>query len=282
MSRIKLFDSDLSGARGLINRHLDALAFPLESWVEDNVFKAQISLIEHKGKLIGYAATKNTFLETFHVLQEHYRYAPAAFSRVTEAKKIERVRMMTHDYFLAALLAEWDYDKVKGACFFIDTANPENLKNEAFDEGFRIALPADLEAIRSVSGAFFDESGGGFNTLEERVAAETIFVIEDGPELLGCGILEEGRLCPGFASIGMFTNPDHRNRGVAKKVLVNLKKHVYRLGLSPLAGCWYYNTLSRRSLEAAGMVAVSIGYEAILKGKEEVPLQTALPPHEPE
>jgi len=282
MSRIELFDSDLSGARGLINHHLDALAFPLESWVEDNVFKAQISLIEHEGKLIGYAATKKNILETFHVLKEHYRHAPAAFSGVIETKNIERVRMMTHDYFLAALLAEWDYDKVKGACFFIDTANPKSLKNETFDEGFRIALPGDLGAIRTVSGEFFEEPGGGFNTLEERVAAETIFVIENGAVLTGCGILEKGRLCPGFASIGMFTNPDYRNRGVAKKMLVNLKKHVYRLGLTPLAGCWYYNTLSRRSLEAAGMVAAAIGYEAILKGKEEVPLQTALPPHEPE
>ena len=281
MSRIELLDSDISGGRNLINRHLEALAFPLESWVEDNIFKAQISLLGYEKKLIGYAATKNTILETFHVLKEHSRHAPAAFSRVIETKKIERVRMMTHDYFLAALLAEWDYEKVKGACFFIDTANPENLKNETFDEGFRIALSGELEAIRLISGKFFDEPGGGFSTLEERIAAETIFVIEDGSKLLGCGIIEKSRLFPGWTSIGMFTNPEYRNRGVAKKMLLNIKRQVYRLGLKPLAGCWYYNTLSRRSLESAGMVAASIGYDAILKGKEEVPLQTALPPQEP-
>lgn len=280
MSLVKLVKADMGESKHLIERHIDTLVFPLESWVEDSLFKSELNLLKSGGKHIGYAAKNNNILEAFHVLKEHFRDAPAALAQVISDKKIERVRVMSHDYLLSAVLAEWEYDKEKGACFFVDAGNPNDLDKEPSSEGFRVAATGDLDAIRSVSGDFFEEPGGGFATLEERVTAETVFVIEDGQDLLGCGLFEKGRLCPGGASIGMFTNPEFRHRGVAKKMLLNLKKHVYRLGLIPVAGCWYYNTLSRRSLEAAGMVAVSIGYDAVLKGREEVPLQTILPPRE--
>ena len=62
---------------------------------------------------------------------------------------------------------------------------------------------------------------------------------------------------------------------------MNLKEWAYKNNLRPVSGCWYYNTLSRKSLESVGMIATSIGYEAILKGKETLPqLRTGNPPGE--
>ena len=40
------------------------------------------------------------------------------------------------------------------------------------------------------------------------------------------------------------------------------------------------NTDYIASVESAGMIAASIGYEAILKGKEKLPLRTGNPPGE--
>lgn len=59
-----------------------------------------------------------------------------------------------------------------------------------------------------------------------------------------------------------------------------LEEWAYSKGLRPVAGCWYYNVLSRRSLEAAGMIAASKGFNAVLLGKEELPLRTGNPPGE--
>ncbi|HYE82392.1 MAG TPA: hypothetical protein VEG39_09525 [Clostridia bacterium] len=50
--------------------------------------------------------------------------------------------------------------------------------------------------------------------------------------------------------------------------------------MKPIAGCWYYNVISRRSLEAAGMIAVGKGFDAVLLGKEKLPLRTGNPPGE--
>jgi GNAT superfamily N-acetyltransferase len=78
----------------------------------------------------------------------------------------------------------------------------------------------------------------------------------------------------------MFVNRDFRGQGYAPVILVKLKEWCYQHNLKPIAGCWYPNTLSRKSLEAAGMIAISIGYEAILMGKEKLPLRTGNPPGE--
>lgn len=81
--------------------------------------------------------------------------------------------------------------------------------------------------------------------------------------MMGCGIVERGRLFPECVSIGMITCREHRQKGVAQTILWNLKGWAYSNGLKPVAGCWYYNLLSRRSLEAAGMIAASKGFNSI-------------------
>ncbi len=278
MQSLKLEKSDIDECRTLIHHHIDTLAFPLESWLEDNLFKADFCRFEHGGKTIGYVACKDSLVEFFHVLRPHFRQAPQAFELAASQLKIKKARVFTLDSLFMAVIAEWDYGKEKNSCFFLDSESRATVAGEPFSDNFRKAQPGEEKAIRAVSGDFFDEAGGGFETLEERVAAETIFMLEDKNNLLGCGAIEKSRLCPGFASIGMLTNPTYRKMGVAKQMIVNLKRWVYRLGLAPVAGCWYYNTLSRKSLESAGMIVTAIGYDALLRGKEKVPLQTKLPP----
>ena len=67
---------------------------------------------------------------------------------------------------------------------------------------------------------------------------------------------------------------------MAQTVLWHLKQVVYAEGKTPVAGCWYYNILSRKSLERAGLRAVARGYDAKLIEKEDPPLRTGNPPGE--
>ena len=78
----------------------------------------------------------------------------------------------------------------------------------------------------------------------------------------------------------MFVNREYRGKGYAPLILLKLKEWCYSNSFKPVAGCWYPNTLSRKSLERAGMIAVAIGFEAILKGKEKLLLRTGNPPGE--
>ena len=164
-------------------------------------------------------------------------------------------------------------------CYFVDSKKG-NCNILDADWVFRQSTVSDEMKIKQIAGDFFDEASGGFEDVLQRIKANTMFVLESKKGTLGYGVIEKGRLVKNSVSIGMFVNPLFRKMGAAKTILNNLKKWAYDNNLEPLAGCWFYNTLSRKSLEAAGMTIASIGYEAIIKGKEILPLRTGNPPGE--
>ena len=65
--------------------------------------------------------------------------------------------------------------------------------------------------------------------------------------------MEPSRLHPQTASIGMFTVARARNQGVGTATIALLIGECRRRGIRPVAGCWYYNHSSKRTLEKAGM-----------------------------
>jgi len=60
---------------------------------------------------------------------------------------------------------------------------------------------------------------------------------------------------------------------VGQLILWNLKEFCYSKGLKPIAGCWYYNPLSKKTLEAVGMITIARGMSAKLIKKEAIPLK---------
>ena len=207
-------------------------------------------------------------------------YAAQLLERVVDEYCIKKIIVGTQDSALCALMGEWDYDLKRSAWIFCDSGNKEQ-ERKSETAVFRKAQAKDCDRLREMAGGFFDEVSCGYTCLEERIADETIFVLEqkDG-QIMGGGILEFGRICPRYVSIGMITNPLHRQKGVARSILLNLKDYVYAMGKKPVAGCWYYNTLSRKSLESAGMIAASFIYEAELIKKDKPPKRTGNPPGE--
>lgn len=278
--RVEFISSDINEIREIIDKHIESLSYPMDSWLEDRLVEAAIYKIIYKSCCIGYAGQIEETLHFFHIGKEHFSYAPAILEAFIEKKAIKRIFVMTQDSLLCALIAEWDYEKEKVACWFTDSGREGKANLQTSNAIFRTAYLLDVERIRKVCGDFFEEPSGGFTTLEERVEKETIFLLENKAELIGCGIVEKGQFYKGVVSIGMFVNSKYRRKGAAKTILLNLKGWAYDNYLKPVAGCWYYNTLSRKSLESVGMIATSIGYEAILKGKEKLPLRSGNPPGE--
>lgn len=263
-----------------MRRHIESLSFPMDSWLEDRLLESVICGFMYQGQFIGYTGLINDTLHFFHVKKEFFKYAPAIFERVLSEKAVKSVFVMTQDPLLSALMAEWDYEKEMQSCCFTDSGRIGYADNRLGHAVFRSATENDTNRIRLISGDFFDEVSGGLACLEDRIAAETIFVLEDEGSLLGCGIIEKGQFSTDCVSIGMYTARSHRKKGVAGSILSHLKEWAYGNNLRPVAGCWYYNTLSRKTLQSAGMIATSIGYSAVLKGKEKLPLRTGNPPGE--
>jgi predicted acetyltransferase len=280
LNKFDILQSTINDLKPLIALHMAGLSYPMDSWLEDRLLESDIYELKLDSRTIGYAGLFQETVQFFYVKKEYFRYAPEALSQFIEEKALERVFIMTQDTLLDGLIAEWDHDIERQACWFSDGGYPVEPDPIMCQAVFRTASAKDIELIRQVAGDFFEEASGGFDCLEDRVTAETIFILEQQDALIGFGIIETSQFCTDYVSIGMFVNPKHRKKRGARTILLNLKEIAYKMNLKPVAGCWYYNTLSRKSLESAGMIATSIGYEAVLKGKEKLPLRTGNPPGE--
>jgi RimJ/RimL family protein N-acetyltransferase len=70
---------------------------------------------------------------------------------------------------------------------------------------------------------------------------------------VGFGILESSSLYDDVASIGMHSIEGFRRQGVGTATIRLLIDECRRRGLRPVAGCWYYNHASKKTLERAGL-----------------------------
>jgi hypothetical protein len=70
---------------------------------------------------------------------------------------------------------------------------------------------------------------------------------------VGFGLLMKNILLENFADIGMYTIPIYRNKGYGKLTIQSLINECLRNDLIVIAGCWYYNHNSKKTLESSGM-----------------------------
>ena len=152
--------SNLKEVDLLVKTHAKSLVFPMDSWLEDQLFNSAVYKLMFGTKCIGYAAQKKQTLQFFHIRKKYFRYAPALLEKFVAEKGIKRVFVITQDSLLCALIAEWEYTKEKHACFFTDSGRKEIPETSAI---FRLAVSADTRSIRKVTGKFFDDKSGGFS-----------------------------------------------------------------------------------------------------------------------
>jgi len=279
MKNIDLKKSTHEHISEVLKSHLNSLSQPMDSFLEDMLSASEIFSIEKQDIVIGYAAKQDDYLCFFHVVLNEFNSAPAIFGEFCKLNKISHVQVMTQDALMLALISEWEYKKTKGACWFIDGERLNKPSGQVEGALFRKATIADMKLIEEKTEGFFDTDNLE-KTLSKNIENGCIFMLMDGDKLLGCGVAEKGVYFDEYVSIGMVTVRENRMKGVGQTILWHLKEWAYENGLKPVAGCWYYNLLSRKTLERAGMITASRGFDAELIEKEDIPLRTGNPPGE--
>ena len=274
-SKIRFIDASNESVRPMIEAHIRSLAFPFEGYVESMLDNCRKLAVLFQNLLIGYAGITDDFIDFFYVALPYFNIAPKALEQLTQETGIARIMVRTNDPMLLSLVSEWDYTTNKYACWFIDAGRIAQPDVPVKNAVFRKAELSDLDIIEENSDGFFDD-----DDLESWISGGWIYKLEQSGEHLGYGIINHEKYNPHTASIGMYCIKRHRRKGVAQTILWHLKEIVYARGRSPVAGCWYYNTLSRMSLERANLRVVGIGYIANLTGKEKLKKITGNPPGE--
>lgn len=251
--------------------YCNTLATPMDSFVEDYMSTASFHAIRKDGQTVGFFAHGEKDLKVFYLSGVWTRYGPALFAKAIAEQHLTEVYFQTSDSYLVSLLTDWEFEKKKSAYFFQNYTDIPRPVLDFPEITFSRIEASDMEEVQRKTDNFFSP---------DDISNGEIYALRSEGELLGCGIAVRGRFFLDCASIGMVTCKEYRRRGVGKYILWSMKEWCYERQLQPIAGCWYYNTLSRRSLESVGLSSRARGMRAILAGKEEIPERTGNPPGE--
>jgi RimJ/RimL family protein N-acetyltransferase len=230
-----------------VRRHLAALPSAVDAFLEDHILTSRHYRIVIAGEPAGYASLHDGQLITQFALDTPYRrFGQPVFARLRRLEQAQSAFVPTGDQFFLAHALD-DYRQLtKQAYFFAHAETPRPAIPEGVD--VRPATMADLDLIRQ-------ESEELFAPIERYIASGELFVTLRDGEPAGFGIMVVSALYDDVASIGMYTIDRFRRAGVGTATLQLLIAECHRRRLSPVAGCWYYNHASKRTLERAGMHA---------------------------
>lgn len=232
--------------REATRQHLRVLPSAIDSFLEDHILASNHYRIVVAGEMAGFASIYEERLITQFALAAPYRRCGQAL--FGELRRMEQVRSAfvptCDELFLAHALD--DYRQLAKQAYFF--ATPPGFGEAVATDQFsmRPATMDDADSVRRESGDFFEH-------LERQIAAGELFVTLRGEEPVGFGILVKSALYEDVASIGMYTIERFRQGGVGTATIAMLIAECRRRSLRPVAGCWYYNHRSRRTLERAGM-----------------------------
>jgi GNAT superfamily N-acetyltransferase len=234
---------------GSFDDYRRSLSATYDSYLEKIIDGSQFHRVSVDGVEIGgFAINDGSLLTYFHLVGGAIRRSPEVWAWVMGEFPITAANVPTCDeQFLSQALDDYREIKKQG-CSFI-----EGGRNVETDIGvtFRPSIESDLETIVAVSGDFLEP-------VADRMANGEIHVgVDSGGEMVAVGLAEPAIFLGNYASIGMFTHSEHRNRGIGTAMIRYLRRVCRDAGITPICGCWYYNDASRRTLEAAGMVTKS-------------------------
>jgi len=223
------------------------LPSPIDSFAEDHILEATPYAIVDSDGTIGYCCVhQGRTLTQFSLDPAHSHLGQSLFARAKSLESVQESLVPTCDeFFLSHALDACSTVKVQ-AYFF---QHVRDVTEERETISYRWATPKDLALVRNSSGDFFDEG------VEQQLTAGQIAIglVEQTP--VAFGVFERGRILRDCVSIGMYTMPAHRGKGIAVSTLLQLIGEAHAAGLQPIAGCWVGNHASKRSLERAGMAS---------------------------
>ena len=231
-----------------ISRHLQSLPGPIDSFLEDHVRDSNHYVVRMLGARAGFCSIHSGGLVTQFSLDPAYqRFGQAAFQALRKLENVGAAFVPTCDEFYLSHAID-DYRQLVKQAYFFEQAPSSSVTPSAGQYALKVASVADEVAIREHSGELFGD-------VRKRIASGELFTTDRAGVRVGFGIMAKSQFQPDVASIGMFTLDPFRGAGVGTATIALLIRECSRRGIRAVAGCWYYNHPSKRTLERAGMLS---------------------------
>lgn len=246
LMQLSLVRAEFTDVKNDISRHLDSLPGPIDSFLEEHVLGSNHYVISAGGARAGFASIHSGGLITqFSLEPAHRRFGQAAFQALRKLENVSAAFVPTCDEFYLSHAID-DYRQLLKQAYFFEAPPGGGVAGSVGAYSLKVATAEDEPVIRELSGDLFGD-------VRKRIECGELFVTERAGLSVGFGVLAKSQFERSVASIGMFTLEPFRGAGVGAATIALLMSECSRRGVRAVAGCWYYNHASKKTLERAGM-----------------------------
>ena len=246
---IRFLQTEAESISTFMDSYRKQISIPYDDFLEDFILESQFYSIEIRSHKCGFFGVNNTRLTILYLDDAYFSKGIKIFEKIKNTHELKDAFIPSTDAPALSIILE-NYKEIKiQALHFSDTDRP--VRPAEFEiEHFRLAQMTDLEEIQELAADFLDN-------YESVIQTKELYVLEKDKEILGIGIVVKNKIMENCISLGVLTKESKRKLGVGRSIILHLKSIAYEMGLTPVAGCWYYNTESRLTLESAGYITKS-------------------------
>jgi GNAT superfamily N-acetyltransferase len=230
----------------LFTEYASRLSGITDDYWEMHILGAVLYAISDEGRNIGYFTIHNSEKLTSFYIEEAYLFAAQViFQRILSEFAIRTAYVATCDELFLSLCLDF-HQKVEMQAYFFETRICYPVKPPEYSRSCLSEIaPEELDDVnRQTDGFFADEEIIGRENMIYRLANNGI--------TLGYGVLVPIKTRPELLGCGMVTLKEHRQKGVGRSIQLHLADICRENGKLPLSSCWYYNHLSKKTIESAG------------------------------
>jgi hypothetical protein len=237
-----------SEIQGLFNNYLNKLTIVDDFW-ETHILDGEFYSIQGEEKIVGFFSIfKKTKITSFYLLDSQIKEAQKIFSDIISKFGIGSAFVATSDELLLSLAMDYHQKVEMQAYFFTDSKT--NAKEANWQRNLlSLATETDIPEIMATEP---------YDDIEALVQSNAVYVMrKEDSTFLGTGIINPLKSMPNICAIGMSVSKQYRQLGIGRSILTYLKNLCYGSGKTPVAGCWYQNANSKKTLESAGFITKS-------------------------
>ena len=246
----KIIKTSMEEMKPLLMEYLDTLNCVGDDFWEYHIRLAEFYKIVVNESSIGYFAIyhQEQLLTQFYLKKEYLNLAQPVFKQMLDENDIVAAYVLTGDELFLSLCMDYFVKIEKQAYMFDGTVKNEVRRPEYPRSCMMRVKPEEFEEVLEKTGDFFQP----ISKAQVESGENMLYKLCENHEILGYGIIVPNVLFTKYWACGMITLEKNRQRGIGRSIQLHLADICRENGYIPISGCWYYNHLSKKTIESAG------------------------------
>lgn len=233
----------------LLKTYLNSLKCVVDDFWEYHILDGEFYKIIELDIIIGCFCIFNSEKITMFTVKSDYLFmARDIFKDVLKTFEVKTGFAVTGDELMLSLCME-NHAKIEMQAIFFNGEIKHNIRSPEYERSCLSEInPHDIDKINSETDNFFS-----FATVDSIInKTHMIYKLVFDGGILGYGIIVPNVLLKKYWACGMITLEQYRKKGVGRSIQIHLGDICRENNKIPISGCWYYNDLSKKTIESAG------------------------------